>query len=156
MTATTTESPIQTFRLSPNVVPQKYELLIKVLNFDPFKNPSDNVPVDYYGEVAITLQLKEPKNTIILHVDQTITVNRTLTLQNLDSSTFYAVTHSTYDSNVDLYQIQTSNSALLPAGLYKLSISFLSETKLDGFFKSNYDEFGTSRFKKNYLFLLRI
>ena len=125
-------------------MPDKYELLIKV-DFDPFNSQPNNVPIDYDGEVSITFQLTSSSNNIILHVDETLTIRGAVTLMNLDTNTAVAIQHNYFDEKIDLYQVLTSNGANLPIAKYKLSIAFLSETKLDGFFKTNYVEFGTSR-----------
>ena len=78
-------------------------------------------------------------------MDQSITLAQAVTLVNVDTNAVYSVQHSYLDEKVDLYQVQTSTGTNLPVGKYKLSLSFSSETKLDGFYKSNYIEFGTSR-----------
>ena len=92
----------------------------------------------------ITFELKQTTNRILLHIDQAITLNRTVRLEDT-TGLVYNIVHSYFDERVDLYQVQTSPSSQLPLGTYKLSISFMSETQLDGFFKSNYVEFGTTR-----------
>ena len=130
--------------MSPFVVPDKYELIIKT-DFDPFASQPTNVPVDYTGQVAITFQLSSAMNTLKFHMDQSITLAQAVTLVNVDTNAVYSVQHSYLDEKVDLYQVQTSTGTNLPVGKYKLSLSFSSETKLDGFYKSNYIEFGTSR-----------
>ena len=126
-------------------MPSKYELLLKVTDFDPFDSSLPaNVPIVYSGEVTITFELKQTTNRILLHIDQAITLNRTVRLEDT-TGLVYNIVHRYFDERVDLYQVQTSTSSQLPLGTYKLSISFMSETQLDGFFKSNYVEFGTAR-----------
>jgi hypothetical protein len=142
-----TSSPLQAFRLSPYVTPQKYELLFKITDFDPFdSSPPNNVPIDYRGEVKITFDLTQSTNRILVHIGQSITLNRTVTLESVDTGLVYSISHGYFDASFELYQVRpTSTSVQFPVGKYRLSFSFLSETQLDGFFKSSYVEFGTTR-----------
>jgi len=138
------KEPIQDFRLPLYAVPQKYELLIKMTDYDPFNNAPNDAAIFYNGEVTITFNLNQARDTILLHKDSSILLNQTnVRLQNVATSNFITITHNYYAENVDLYQVKANSQ--LSTGSYKLSFSFLSETKLDGFFKSNYLEFGTSR-----------
>ena len=79
-------------------------------------------------------------------MDESIILDRTVSLTNIDSNVVYPVQHSYLNAKVDLYQIQTLTGTNLPIGRYKLTLTFTSDTKLDGFYKSNYEEFGTSRY----------
>ena len=115
-------------------------------DYDPFPNQPNDAVLFYNGEVTITFQLTESKDTILLHKDASILLNQTsVRLQSVSTGNFLTVMHGYYEEIVDLYQVKASNGPLA-LGAYKLSMSFLTETKLDGFFKSNYLEFGTSRY----------
>jgi hypothetical protein len=120
----------------------RYELLIK-LDFDPYENFAKPNPVDYEGEASILFQLLSPADKIIIHADQTIEFERNLALINLDTNQYVVITHDFLNESDDLYEIIAAST--MPAGNYRLSMKFLSETKLDGFFRSNYQEFGTTR-----------
>jgi hypothetical protein len=136
--------PLREFRLPLNAIPQKYELVIKMSDYNPFNNAPNDAAIFYNGEVTITFNLNEETDTILLHKDSSILLNQTnVRLQSVATGNFQTVAHSYYDENVDLYQVKANSQ--LTTGAYKLSFTFLSETKLDGFFKSNYVEFGTSR-----------
>ncbi len=113
-------------------------------DYNPFNNAPNDAAIFYNGEVTITFNLNEETDTILLHKDSSILLNQTnVRLQSVATGNFQTVAHSYYDENVDLYQVKANSQ--LTTGAYKLSFTFLSETKLDGFFKSNYVEFGTSR-----------
>lgn len=121
----------------------KYELLFKI-DFDPYENYAKPNPVDYYGEESIQFQLLRPTNKIIIHADQTITFERNIALINTDTNQFVSIDNHDYlNESDDLYEIIAMST--IPVGNYRLSMKFLSETKLDGFFRTNYQEFSTTR-----------
>jgi hypothetical protein len=115
-------------------------------DYDPFPSQPNDAVIFYNGEVTITFQLTESKDTILLHKDTSILLNQTsVRLQSVTTGNFLTITHGYYEEIVELYQVKATNGPLA-LGTYKLSMSFLTETKLDGFFKSNYVEFGAARY----------
>ena len=108
------------------MLPQKYELLIKMNDYDSFPSQPNDAAIFYNGEVTITFQLTESKDTILLHKDASILLNQTsVRLQSVSTGNFLTITHGYYEEIVDLYQVKASNGPLA-LGMYKLSMSFFN------------------------------
>jgi hypothetical protein len=82
-------------------------------DYDPFPNQPNDAVIFYNGEVTITFQLTESKDTILLHKDASILLNQTsVRLQSVSTGNFLTVMHGYYEEIVDLYQVKASNGPL--------------------------------------------
>jgi hypothetical protein len=113
------------------------------LNYDPYEDVKDPMPIEYEAEEIIDFELKNATNLIIFHADPSISFDEDLILMNVDAAQNVTISHGILDRSDDLYEIVAAS--VMPAGKFRLIMKFRTETKLDGFFRSNYQENGTTR-----------
>ncbi|CAF0707260.1 unnamed protein product [Brachionus calyciflorus] len=135
------------FRLPSYIQPTHYNLLIKTY-FDPYdtkkaSNETRNQWTRFFGEVEITIQVKQATKRIETHVNIGLNIDRSKTeLRKVSTGEIISLDDQNYLPN-DLYEFVAMDT--LQPGEYKLKISFNAITSFIGFYKADYLEDQTPR-----------
>nr|CAD7587584.1 unnamed protein product [Timema genevievae] len=122
----------QNHRLPTAVVPESYTL--KVI---PYFEVDSEFTFD--GEVVIRVNVKEPTDRIVLHVNQLDIIESYLTITSVSEGTQLTVINTTLDTPRQFFDIQLEEE-LVEGGVYDVRISYVGYLNDDmaGFYRSYY------------------
>nr|CAD7455286.1 unnamed protein product [Timema tahoe] len=122
----------QNHRLPMAVVPESYTL--KVI---PYFEVDSEFTFD--GEVVIRVNVKEPTDRIVLHVNQLDIIESYLTITSVSEGTQLTVINTTLDTPRQFFDIQLEEE-LVEGGVYDVRVSYIGYLNDDmaGFYRSYY------------------
>lgn len=138
----TTGSPQTNIRLPSYLIPSNYNLELKVF-FEPIGEDSSNDRFE--GKVAIDFDMTNSSNRIVLHIDNSLSVQDTLEVENLDSNQVMSINRDKFKYlENQLFEIILPSEQ--PIGKYQLRINYSGNygpiTNIIGFYKTRYKEDG--------------
>ena len=124
------------------MIPSNYNLELKVF-FEPIGEDSSNDRFE--GKVAIDFDMTNSSNRIVLHIDNSLSVQDTLEVENLDSNQVMSINRDKFKYlENQLFEIILPSEQ--PIGKYQLRINYSGNygpiTNIIGFYKTRYKEDG--------------